>query len=313
MGDVNPDIILPLHSQDRLRAEVSGGGTVANTASGLGRLGIPVSFFGMTGNDAYGMLMEKLLADDGVDTSHLLHTDRAATNMVMAVVEETGERSIFVWPEAGAAQSFLSIDDIAFSLENFSFLHVSSINLHESPSAEAVIEAVRRCREKGIIVSFDLNLRPEFFTQGSVFLDRVWEIIGLADIILGSWEEEIRPLSRKQSIEEAARQLNPEAALVSRRGAEGASCFVNGKEYSCRPYPIIPLDTTGAGDAFNSGFLAARWFGKSWEDALVWGNACGAHSITGSSARSCPDLLGMCSLIRRFEGDRADEICTIEV
>ncbi len=311
LGDVNPDIILPLeptgdtfplqhHDDDLLRAHISGGGTVANVASGLGRLGIPVSFCGKTGDDAMGRLMKQLLEDDHVDTSRLLFESDGFTNMVFAVIHDDGERTIFVWPPSGAAQSTIRQEDLTFDVSAYSLVHFSSINLHEDPSANSILCFLSLHRSPPLVISFDMNLRREFFKRDKAFSARLNRSLALSDIIFGSALEEIQPLTGISDPVRAAQALNPEACVIARLGDEGALCIFQGESYHVPPYPIKVVDTLGAGDAFDSGFIAALHKGKTLRQATSWGNACAAYSITCPNARSCPSYDALVTFVKRY-------------
>ncbi len=313
LGDVNPDIILPLASdrsaQELLRAGVSGGGTVANVASGLGRLGIPVSFCGKTGNDAFGHLMAKKLAEDGVDLTHLTYDDEYFTNMVLGVIEPDGERTIFVWPPEGAAQSRLLRTDLSFPKTDFSHLHISTINLREEPSADAILWCIESVKESEIITTFDLNLRMEFFKDDAHFEDNLKRALLASDIILGSAYDEIIPLTGIHDPEKAARALAEDKTVISRLGKDGVLCVDSKKTTFIPAFEVDVLDTIGAGDAFDSGFIAALYRGASPHKAINMGNACAAFSITQQDARSCPTHLELQTFLNeRYEGDSWKEL-----
>ncbi len=290
LGDVNPDILLPLKNADGtpLRASVSGGGTVANVASGLARLRIPVSFCGRTGEDAYGHLMEGFLREDGVDTTRLLFEKDCFTNMAFAVIDPDGERTIFIWPPEGAAQSRLTVDDLQFDISPYSLLHISTINLREEPSGEAILSMAERFCDSGKPVTFDMNLRMEFFEESPRFQRNLERALDAADIIFGSAEEEIMPLTGIGDPEKASRVLAPSKIVIARMGPEGVLCVRPAGTTHIPAYPVEPVNTIGAGDAFDSGFIAGHILGLDTRDAAIWGNACAAVSITRPDARSCP-------------------------
>ncbi len=313
LGDVNPDIILPLasdkQSAELLRAGVSGGGTVANVASGLGRLSIPVSFCGRTGNDAFGHYMASILEKDGVELSHLAYDDACFTNMVFGVIEPDGERTIFVWPPEGAAQSRLSRDDLAFDKSTYSHLHISTINLREEPSADAILWCVESVKDSSITTTFDLNLRMEFFKDNTHFRDNLERAIKSSDIILGSAYDEIIPLTGINDPERAARSLAEDTTVIARLGKDGVLCVDKHKTTFIPAYEVEVMDTIGAGDAFDSGFIAALYEGATPHMAINWGNACAAISITRQDARSCPTRAELFAFLRTYhKGESLKEI-----
>ena len=99
LGDANVDMILNLSDKKNLgEPALFSGGSSANVASGLSKLGIDVSFFGSLGNDMYGKHVVDEMKADGIDVSNLELLDNYSTAMVIGVVEDNSERHFFLWP-----------------------------------------------------------------------------------------------------------------------------------------------------------------------------------------------------------------------
>ena len=115
LGDANVDMILNLSDKKNLgEPALFSGGSSANVASGLSKLGIDVSFFGSLGNDMYGKHVVDEMKADGIDVSNLELLDNYSTAMVIGVVEDNSERHFFLWPpEEGAHNQYtLSVKSI---------------------------------------------------------------------------------------------------------------------------------------------------------------------------------------------------------
>ena len=298
VGDLNADLVLELPDRDAPPAErvvreprLTGGGTAANTAAALARLGVAVEFVGSIGDDGFGRWLADELQAAGVGTRGLVLTRDAATCQVIAMVEPDGERYLVVWPTDGGALTRLSPadiggDPIAGLIAGAAWLHTTGMCLRQAPIASSVLAAMRAARAAGVPVSLDLNLRIELWGLRPEVLTMVSEAVSLADVVLGSGAEELVPLawaggSAVDDPEAAALALAGTArTVVARLGQAGALACSPGREVVRVPgYTTTLRNPVGAGDAFNGGFIAARVAGLTLRDALRWGNAVGALKV----------------------------------
>lgn len=299
LGDVNVDLLIRLPDRStngKLAAvpvpELCGGGTGGNTSVALARLGMPVAFVGMTGSDLYGRDVQADLAAEGVDISGLRVRDDVATPTVIAVVQPNGERVVVVWPVTGGAHTHLRPEDLdPRQIEQAAWLHTTGMCLDQRPVSDALLRGMRIAHNAGVPVSLDLNLRLEL--SGGTWRpgqrEAVEQAVALADVVLGSGEEEIIPLTGADSVEAGVRALvDRRRTAIARLGETGAFCAWPGGEATIPGFPVEVLDTLGAGDAFNGGYIAGRLAGLSEPDAVRWGNAVAALSITRQGARGTP-------------------------
>lgn len=268
-----------------------GGGSAANTAAALARLGEACSFVGAIGNDSYGRLALDSLAEAGVDTGWAITAPSQPTVMVVTVLTPDGDRLIYVWPPRGGAHSELRSEPIAEAFEGAVWLHVSGICLRVSPARETILKTMEHAGSRGIAVSLDLNLRLENWGWENDFRDTIKAAVGFADVVMGDATDEIVPLGTSQDPREAATRLAGDQRLVvARMGAGGAvACSAQGI-IEAPGYAVDVVDTVGAGDAFNAGFIAACMGQTDTARALQWGNAVGALTVSRSGARATPEL-----------------------
>jgi len=299
LGDANVDLIVRLPdrgAKGRLAPtpypEMSGGGTGANTAVALARLGLPVAFVGMIGDDLYGRNIQADLAAKGVDVRGLRVRPDVVTPTVIAVVQPDGDRVVVIWPVTGGAHTQLRPEDLdPAQIAQAAWLHTTGMCLDQRPVADAVLCALQIAREAGVPVSLDLNLRLELDEGGWRPGQRpaVEQAVALADVVLGSGEEEIVPLAGDGPVEAAARALvEGKRTIIARLGEAGAFVAWPGGEAHVRGFPVKVADTLGAGDAFNAGYIAARLASLSEPDSVRWGNAVAALSIMQPGARGTP-------------------------
>ncbi len=310
VGDANVDLVihlpaagaaLPHHGE--LQPRLVGGGTGANTAVALARLGVPVSFAGTIGNDRYGRWIIEDFCREHVDTGGLVVRPDAFTPAVVIIVGGDGERYAVLWPPDGWAHTLLRPEDITTELiTGANWLHTTGMCLRAAPVREAMLHAMRAARSAGVPVSLDLNLRLELWGWNDELQQIAEQAIELSDVVFGNSSEEIMPITGCEDAESAAHILcDRQRIIVARNGAEGAYA-VTPEEIAYAPaFPATVVNTVGAGDAFNGGFIAARLAGHSVHGALRWGNAVAALKIQGDSARDLPSRADLMDYLQRFE------------
>jgi fructokinase/2-dehydro-3-deoxygluconokinase len=299
VGDTNVDMVIRLPDR-AVGADLSGsvpqlygGGSASNGAVALARLGVSVMFVGAAGDDGYGRWVRDDLNREGVDTRGLRLVPDAFTPMVIALIQPDGERLIVVWPPENRADMRLTPDDIdADLIGDATWLHSTGICLRRSPAREALLHSLEIARRAGVPVSFDLNLRLELWGWGDDDLRRaVSRVVELANVIFGNAVEEIMPLAGAESVEAAALALaDGQRTIVARQGSAGVlAASPQGEIMRCPAFPVGVVDTLGAGDAFDGGFIAARLNGADLPEALRWGNAVAALKIGQRGARGLPN------------------------
>jgi ribokinase len=240
-GHVNWDVTLRVDQLPEPDGEVTirdhqqaGGGSAANVAVNLAGLGADAALFGSIGTDESGTLARRELAESGVRT-HLVRAD-GETAVKYLVVDGDGE--VMVLSSGGKNEAFTAEDLREEALET-DYLHLTNQN----PEVAAAL--ARRAREHDVTVS----LAP-----GRRIADRDFsDALALADFVFVNDRE-----AESLGAEPWGDTLRSDATLVVTLGSEGADVRTPDATYHHPGYDIEPLDTTGAGDAFASGFLAAR-------------------------------------------------------
>ena len=298
LGDVNVDLVVSLRGRDgdkiQPRTEspqLHGGGTAGNSAAALARLGVPVRFIGTVGDDGYGRWSVDDLQKEGVDTRYLQFADQAFTSIVLAVIRPDGERELFVWPDTGGAHTRLSPDAITPEIfRSTAWLHTTGLCLREEPVRTAQLKAMRLAREAGVAVSLDLNLRLESWGLDKALRHVFDQAISLSDVVFGSGSDEILPYTGLDSIQAGAEALCAGTrTVIARLGSEGVLAVAPGENFSSAAFDVAVVDTLGAGDAFNGGFICAQLEGYSLQESVRWGNGAAALKISQVGARGLPD------------------------
>ncbi len=306
IGDVCPDIILPYGATQRIlaavargevitgeqkSAEIAAGGSIGNTAHGIAVLGGKSWFAGKVGNDYFGRFLKQTFETAGVDTRCLVMDESIPTSMVIAVLDENQGRITYVIPRNGASQHLLEKSDLPVDLlDQIGWLHTSGILLRENPAAETILELIEGCRKRSIPVSLDMNLRIEAVGD-PVTMQRIQRGISSSNILFGSGTDELMPVTGADSPLAAAHALvSPDRAVVCRAGSAGADVYLpDGSRSHCDAFQVPVVDTLGAGDAYNAGFITAAVAGLSLAEANRRGNAVAAWKIMHSGARNFPN------------------------
>jgi 2-dehydro-3-deoxygluconokinase len=252
------------------------GGAESNVAIGLQRLGVDASWLGRIGDDPFGARVAREIRAEGVEVRAVV--DAEAPTGLMVKERPSAASSAVHYYRAGSAGSRLTSEDIpAAWIEDASLLHVTGITVLLSESARATVHAaINRAEAAGIPVSFDINYRSKLAppdVAGSVLR----EVAVRAQQVFGGSDELSLLFSGEDSADSAARLLEAGCREVVRKdGASGATAFdVDGAVHG-PGFPIDPLDTVGAGDAFVAGYLSALLEELPVEDRLLRANACGA-------------------------------------
>ncbi|WP_218672332.1 PfkB family carbohydrate kinase [Paenibacillus sp. 32352] len=230
------------------------GGAPANVAAAVAKLGGSSRFIGKVGNDAFGRYLRNTLVEAGVETA-LVETDAARTGLAFVSLRKDGERDFLFFREP-AADMLLEAAELNDSwLEDAAIYHFGSVSLISEPCRTATLEAARRVKAFGGIISYDPNLRPALWPDEETMRQEVLRHIALADVVKVSEEEAAFLLNTEPA--EAVQQLlmMGTKAVVVTRGEEG--CFV----VTRHAMTLVPgirvkaVDTTGAGDSFVGAML----------------------------------------------------------
>lgn len=292
LGDSNVDMSIILSDAKKLDPpSLSSGGTCGNVAAGLSKLGQKVKFYGTVGNDIYGKYVLEEMKKDKVNTENLTLLDEHSTAMVIGIVQPNSERSLFVWPPKGGAHEYLDLNliDKGELLES-SWLHVSGISLRHDPINMTMLEVMKIYKENSIPISFDLNIRAELWGLNMEFKEIVFKAISYSDYIFGNSEEEIIPLTDSNNIHDAVKEIIKEdQTLICRNGSDSVLAFSENSLITREVFNISPIDSIGAGDAFNTGFIYGIVNEQSLDKALEYGNAVAGYKLLGYGARHLPN------------------------
>ena len=288
------DAVVDLLPRDNMQFEACAGGAPFNVAIGVALLGHASGFIGRVGNDAFGRFLHQTLVTAQVDTGSLEFDSQRHTSTVLVSLDADGERQ-FAFLVNPSADQFLS----PASLPNFGtdILHFCSLALVAPDCRATLTQAMVATRQAGGTLSFDINLRPQMWSNETQMFDLVSEFARQSDILKMS-EEELLWLTQADNLSIACERLAdfPARLKIITRGADGAIAFWRHGRLTLSGYRVDSIDTTGAGDAFMAGLLAAL-AGEGWPTStaalfslLEQASACGALATTQRGALSAfPD------------------------
>ncbi|HHT88058.1 MAG TPA: carbohydrate kinase family protein [Clostridiales bacterium] len=316
VGDAVVDIIVPypkLLNEERTRVEypvpcIQGGGTAANTAVALSRLEIPTGFIGTIGDDQYGRYIVRDFKNECIDTEQLIIESDLNTVGVFAFIDETGERYLWGWPRVDQAFKVLDMSKINMeTIHNASWIHSSGMAIvHDTSARSSIIRIFKEAYKRGIPTSFDLNLRVDQGSLDEKYKEAVLEVIKYSSYVLGSADEEFRYLGDSEDpIENARAFVNNNRTVIARLGKQGSYGLSVDEEVIAEAFNVEVVDTVGAGDVYNAGFIAAVLQGCSLKDSLIIGNAVSGYTVGQKGARNCPHKDELNVFLKKHNSDVA--------
>lgn len=259
------------------------GGDTLNTALHLVRGGHDVAFLTALGSDPFAQELVERWRGEGLDTSLVLHHPSRATGLYAISTDPQGERSFAYWRDASAAREMFALADAVAACEaaaQADLLVFSLISLAILPSEgrERLFALARAVRARGGQVAFDGNYRPRLWPDPAAARAARDTGIALASIGLPTLEDEAMLSDEADAAAVAAHWAGKGCEeTVVKLGAQG--CRLPDGRAVLPPQVLSPVDTSGAGDAFNAGYLGARLRGASPEEAALEGHALAGWTI----------------------------------
>jgi sugar/nucleoside kinase (ribokinase family) len=245
VGELNPDLILDgLSGLPRLGQEILAsrcvfplGSSTALCAANLAALGLRVGFVGKVGHDLFGDFVLRSLCEWRIDASRVIRDPAVRTGVTVSLAYPQ-DRAMVTFLRA---MTCLRAEDVDY-VSRAPHLHVSSAFLQQALQPGCA-DLFRAAKERGLTIS----------------LDPGWD-----------------PNEEKEWRRAAGHLAGRVSTVVVKRGREGASAIQSGTWFEHPGFAVEAVDPTGAGDAFNAGFLLGRLSGWPARACLAWGNACGA-------------------------------------
>jgi sugar/nucleoside kinase (ribokinase family) len=298
-GEINLDLILyglpeQMPTERELLASgfaITLGSSSAILAHNLAALGSRVGFVTKVGDDSFGTLAVERLRERGVDLAGVAHGSRSGVTLILP---HGPQRHILTYPGTISELRFEDLDlDYLASARHF---HMSSLFLQRE-LLPRVPELFRRMKSAGLTTSLDTNDDPDDRWDGALE-----EILPYVDILLPN-EPEAMKMSRADDVETALSRLAQKVeTVVVKMGARGAIAIRAAHRFAAPAVPVTVIDSVGAGDSFDAGFLHQFLRGADLTTCLAYGNLCGAFSTTDcGGTEAFRDAARMQKFLRRHD------------
>ena len=301
--DLNPvDYYCPLNESTTFKRYL--GGSPANIAVGLARLGKKCGFFARVSDDQLGTFVTDYFDNEGIDTSHIKRCQNGEKiGLTFTEIKSETESSIVMYRNE-AADLKLDVADIDEDYINRAkAILISGTALAESPSREAALKAVALAKKNNVPIIFDIDYRAYNWKNSDEIAIYYSSVAREADIILGSREE--YDLTEKfikvgMTDKESAAYWHSQNAkiVIIKHGKEGSTAYTNdGESYSIKPFPVKLLKSFGGGDGYASAFLYGIFEGWEIIDALEFGSASAAMLV---ASHACSQDMPSVDAVKEF-------------
>lgn len=270
------------------------GGSPANITIGMSRFDLKTAFIGKIANDQMGRFIRDYLEKNQIDTSNVVNDyTGAVTGLAFTEIKSPTDCSILMYRD-NVADLLLTPSEVNEELiAKSKLLLISGTALAQSPSREAVFQALQYAKKHGTVIAFDLDYRP--YTWKSQEETAVYYNLAAekCDIILGTREEfDMMECFEQEHSDHstASRWFNHSAQIVIiKHGKEGSIAYTkDGASHRAKSFPAKVIKTFGAGDSYAAGFLYGVMQGWTLEKSMEFGSASACIVI---SSHSCSDAM----------------------
>lgn len=290
IGELNADIILAgMDSMPQIGREIIAekfslflGSSTAICVCGIANLGLKTAFVGKVGKDRFGEVVLEGLHKYGIDTGNVIKAENIQTGVTVSL-SSRNDRALVTY--LGSINQ-LRFEDIDISLlERTRHIHIGSYFLQNNLRND-IPRLFALAKANGVSTSLDAG-----WDNSQMWDYGIFEALKYTDIFLPN-EIEAISISKTDNAKSAANFLSQFCKIVAVKcGPKGAIAQGGDKQLVKSTYDLKPVDTTGAGDSFNAGFIYAYLQGFDMEKCLEYGNACGSISVTKiGGASSCASL-----------------------
>ena len=303
VGEINLDLILyglpeQLPQERELLAShlnVTLGSSSAIVAHNLAALGNRVGFITRVGSDPLGKIALDRLGESGVDLSKVVTAEKSTTGLTV-ILPHQKERHILTYP---GTMFEMNAGDLDYEyLTAAKHFHMSSLFLHKGLT-ENIPDLFARMKQAGLTTSLDTNDDPDDIWSG--VLD---EVLPHVDLLMPNAREACK-IARTENLAEAIDVLAKRVPTVAiKLGSRGALGRRGTEEVKVPPFSVDVIDSVGAGDSFDAGFLSRYIHGASLIECLESGNLAGALSIQkagGTEAFRDPEFMRQFFAVHRSE------------
>ncbi|GGA32371.1 sugar kinase [Psychrobacillus lasiicapitis] len=294
----NPSDTGPLRYVSTFSRKV--GGAELNFAIGCARLGLSSKWMSRLGGDEFGRVIYNFARGEGIDVSEVKLMDGYPTSLNFKEIREDGSGKTFYYRYQSPILTMEPSDITEAVLKDVDLVHLTGVFLAIDPkNLDITMQVLKLAKKNNIPVSFDPNIRLKLWTieEAKAAYMKVFPYV---DILL-TGKDEIELIhgdSSNESLEELAEEFKI-AHLVIKDGGNGAKVFINGQWHEKEAFKVQPIDTVGAGDGFDAGYVYSYLHNYSPLESLQFANGVGALVTTVSGDNEgLPELDEVFAFIR---------------
>jgi 5-dehydro-2-deoxygluconokinase len=265
------------------------GGSSANIAVGLARLGLPVGIISRLGKDPLADYLLDFLRQEGVNTEFVKLVEGYSTSLSLSQVSPPDQFSqVFYRQRPADTQVVVGEEELKVVRGSRMFV-TNGTSLSASPSREATRNALQTARESKVTTAFDIDYRASSWKSPEAAGEEALRALPWVDVVIGN-EEECQLLTREETPVRQVKKILESGVriLVRKLGSKGLEAHTKHERHAVDPVPTQVVCTIGAGDGFAAGFLFGLLRNLPLPQCLLYGNA--AASIVVSRV-SCADAM----------------------
>lgn len=288
--------------------EACPGGAPCNVLALLNKMGKKTAFLGKVGKDQFGTLLRATLEDVGINTSNLLTDEQVNTTLAFVHTFLDGDREFSFYRNPGA-DMMLAADEVdAEFVAKTRLFHFGTLSMTHEGVRAATKKALQIAKEKGLLISFDPNLRPPLWSSLELAKEQMEYGFQFCDILKIS-DNEIQFVSGKEDYDEGIHYLQEKyqiPLILLTMGKDGSRAYYKGMRVERGGFQCKTIETTGAGDTFcgsSLNYILEHDFENLTEEQLgemlTFANAAAAIVTTRKGAiRAMPEKEEVEALIR---------------
>jgi len=261
------------------------GGSAVNAAKIMAALGLPATFIGKVGKDVFGQEVSKLLEKRGIKSA-LIMSPEAQTNLGLNFISSDGKNIQAVVGDANKSLTPEEVqEEIKKIIDDVEYLYLGGF-LKLKKFQQVILELAQEAKEAGTKIILDHGrVTNDTSTEQ---LQLVKKLVALADYYFPS-EDELLAVWQAKNVEAAIQTAcaQTQAVIAVKMAEKGAiGCETKGKPITVPAFKVEPINTVGAGDSFNAGFIRAQTLGYDLEQSLKFANATAAVKISQTNLPS---------------------------
>lgn len=268
------------------------GGSSANTAVGLARLGLKVGVIACVGNDLLADYLLNFLSHEKIDTKHVRRVDGFNTSLCLTEVSPPDKfPQVFYRNNPADMQVKIGSAEREY-IQTAKMFITNGTSLAASPARESTVDALKTAREAGLRSVFDMDYRPSSWSSGEAAGRMAQSILPWVDVVLGNEEELAILTGTADSQVQVPAILTAGPKLVVRKlGQNGVEAYTSSGSCSAPAWSTQVICAVGGGDGFAAGFLYGLYRGEPLPECLKYGNAAAAVVVGRiACAASMPTL-----------------------